>query len=190
MFTSRLANLTARCARSSSVVVPAASPAACFSSLSSLDFRKEYNLAFVSSLRSGELGLLRAPGSGFASLTAEMTPPEKINFLFDEIDANNDGVLSLAEVQSAADKIGMSEEEAAALFASLDTDGDGELTRVKFSEIGATELTSLEGIAAFVQNSLGAVSGKSKPASHTGRWGVEFQPEQKGKKDSTYDHSA
>jgi len=190
MFATRLVNLTAHCARSSSVVAPAASPAARFSSLSSLDFRKEYNLAFATSLRSGELGLLRAPGSGFASLISEMTPQEKTNFLFNELDANNDGVLSLAEVQSAADKIGMSQEEAAALFASLDTDGDGELTRVEFSEIGATELTSLEGIAAFVHNSLGAVNGKSKPASHTGRWGVEFQPEQKGRKDSTYDHSA
>ena len=112
MFASRLVNLTARCARSSSMVVPAAaSPAARFLFL-----------------RSGELGLLRAPRSGFASLISEMTPQEKTNFLFDKLDANKDGVLSLDEVQSAADKIGMSQEEAAALFASLDTDGDGELT--------------------------------------------------------------
>jgi|AntAceMinimDraft_5_1070358.scaffolds.fasta_scaffold78203_2 hypothetical protein len=186
MFSTRLVSVAAQFARTSTSALPAASSAAGFSSFSALDFRKEYGQAFAHSLHSGALGLLRAPGAGFAGLTVTMSPTEKVNFLFDELDANKDGVLSLSDVLSAADKIGMSPDEAAALFASLDTDGDGCLTRVEFSEIGATDLTSLEGIKMFVANSLSSVGGKSTPAAHTGRWGVDFKPEKEG---GAYDNS-
>lgn len=59
-----------------------------------------------------------------------------MNELFDIIDTNRDGYLIRSEVVGAADKLGMTKDEAASLFHELDKDGSGTLTR---KEMGAFE---------------------------------------------------
>jgi hypothetical protein len=58
-----------------------------------------------------------------------------LNQLFDMLDADGDGTLIRSEVVAAADKLGMTEDEAATLFHDLDKDGSGTLTREELSII-------------------------------------------------------
>jgi len=48
--------------------------------------------------------------------------------LFEELDTNGDGVLTLEEVQAGADKLGMTVQEATEMFFRLDDNGDGVIT--------------------------------------------------------------
>ena len=58
-----------------------------------------------------------------------------VNQLFDLLDADGDGTLVLSEVVDAANKLGVTQEEAAHLFHDLDKDGSGTLTRDELSTI-------------------------------------------------------
>jgi Ca2+-binding EF-hand superfamily protein len=91
----------------------------------------------------------KMPTFGFSSSTADSSndiakkekplPKKKrakrpsVNELFDLIDIDDDGTLIRSEVVAAADKIGMTEDEAALLFHDLDKDGSGTLTRQELS---------------------------------------------------------
>lgn len=55
--------------------------------------------------------------------------------LFNLLDADGDGTLVRSEVVAAAAKLGMTQDEAAALFHDLDKDGSGTLTREELSVI-------------------------------------------------------
>ena len=56
--------------------------------------------------------------------------------LFAKVDINNDGELTKDEVVGAAEMLGMTPAEAATLFDSLDTSGNGKLTKEEFSFLG------------------------------------------------------
>ena len=58
-----------------------------------------------------------------------------LNQLFELLDADGDGTLIRSEVVHAAEKLGMTGDEAAALFHELDKDGSGTLTRQELSLI-------------------------------------------------------
>jgi hypothetical protein len=64
-------------------------------------------------------------------------PSTSLHELFALLDANGDGELTLDEVVAAHGQLGLTAQEAKALFAELDVDGSGTLTRVEMSFIGS-----------------------------------------------------
>ncbi|GHH56401.1 EF-hand domain-containing protein [Streptomyces candidus] len=54
--------------------------------------------------------------------------------LFELLDADNDGTLSVQDFLRAADFMCMSDRDAKAYFAQLDTDGDGRLDATEFQK--------------------------------------------------------
>mmetsp|Transcript_67805 Transcript_67805/g.136447 ORF Transcript_67805/g.136447 Transcript_67805/m.136447 type:complete len:165 (+) Transcript_67805:55-549(+) len=76
-----------------------------------------------------ESGLSRAFSSrDFSDST--LSRRSRFDALFNTMDTNKDGVLTLEEVEAAAEsKLGLSREKAALLFTELDLDGDGVLSR-------------------------------------------------------------
>ena len=65
------------------------------------------------------------------------TPKYTIAQLFEMLDADGDGSLTLAEVVGGADKLDMSEEEATKLFKQLDRDGSGSISKDEFDKFQA-----------------------------------------------------
>jgi ammonium transporter Rh len=64
----------------------------------------------------------------FSELAVPLARRRMNEKLFDELDTNGDGVLTLEEVQEGADKLGMSVQEATEMFFKLDDNGDGVIT--------------------------------------------------------------
>jgi len=64
-------------------------------------------------------------------------PKYTIAQLFEMLDADGDGSLTLAEVVGGADTLDMSEEEATKLFKQLDSDGSGSLSKTEFEKFKA-----------------------------------------------------
>lgn len=113
----------------------------------------------------------------------------QLQALFETIDTNNDGVLSLEEMKAHASELSLTPVEATKLFRQLDTDGDGTLSLSEFHEIDATDLSSFEGLTAFFKvNNPFSTSPPPSSSGPLGRWAVGVDKTEVGGK--TYDHSA
>jgi len=89
---------------------------------------------------------LAAGGALAKNAMAGLTPSERVNALFDLLDANKDGVLSKAEVVAGAPQLRMSLFEAGQLFDLLDANHDGVLQRKEFqSLVGSSSKSSGKG---------------------------------------------
>ena len=78
---------------------------------------------------------LAAGGALAKNAMAGLTPSERLNALFDLLDANKDGVLSKAEVVAGAPQLRMSLFEAGQFFDLLDANHDGVLQRNEFQSL-------------------------------------------------------
>mmetsp|Transcript_67806 Transcript_67806/g.136450 ORF Transcript_67806/g.136450 Transcript_67806/m.136450 type:complete len:191 (+) Transcript_67806:55-627(+) len=139
-----------------------------------------------------ESGLSRAFSSrDFSDST--LSRRSRFDALFNTMDTNKDGVLTLEEVEAAAEsKLGLSREKAALLFTELDLDGDGVLSLDEFGEIESTDLTSFGGIMAFIKNQQILPSSSRVPSRPLGRWSLGTDKTDKTEvtgANGFYDHS-
>lgn len=121
-----------------------------------------------------------------AATASPKSRSEQLHALFESLDEDKDGSLTLAEVQAGASKLGLTKAEATSLFYLLDTDKDNVLLLEEFSVIANVDYMSLEGIRAFLSNNSPFGQARVLPSSGPlGRWGLEGKAEAK-----FYDHSA